>query len=386
MAFFLHYGLCRRLANEKLMTDIVHIISGLGGGGAENTLAQLAPRLAKNGMSQTVISLTGDGVIAGRLEAEGIPVVRLDFRSVRSRASNFIRLLSHIHSMRPKFLQGWMYHGDLAATAAHMLAPGKKNRQLVWGIRCSNMDIERNGKLVRWGAIFSNIPDAVVANSEVGVNVHTLHGYRPRRLEVISNGVNLDHFRPDSRERARLRQKFGLSDDAVVAIHTARVDPMKDHQTLLIATESVRGLNLVLVGQGTREFLASYPNVCGKVQALGRREDIASLLTVGDIIVSSSAYGEGFSNALAEGMAAGLVPVATDVGDSEKIMGDTGILIPPNDPSALAHALTQLVSIPHDDLRRRGLLARKRIKDEFDIKRMTDRFVDLYIDLSKIQM
>lgn len=364
------------------MTDIVHIISGLGGGGAENMLAQLAPRLAQNGMTQGVISLTGDGVIASRLEADGIPVVRLDFRSVQSRALNFIRLLSHIQSMRPKCLQGWMYHGDLAATAAHMLAPGKKNRRLVWGIRCSNMDIERNGKLVRWGALLSTIPDAVVANSDVGAYVHTAHGYRPRRLEVISNGVNVDHFRPNSHERARLRRQLGLSDDALVAIHTARVDPMKDHTTLLAATERVPSLNLVLVGQGTREFLASYPKFGGKVQALGRREDIASLLNVGDIIVSSSAYGEGFSNALAEGMATGLVPVATDVGDAARIVGDTGSLVKPNDPLALAHALNELVRVPRCELQRRGSLARTRIKNEFDINRMIERFMDLYDSVS----
>jgi glycosyltransferase involved in cell wall biosynthesis len=152
------------------------------------------------------------------------------------------------------------------------------------------------------------------------------------------------------------------------------MDPMKDYPTLLSALERVPEAIAVVMGAGTDQRL---PQRDGLVR-LGRRDDIPDILAAADMIVSPSAYGEGFSNALAEGMACGLVPVATDVGDAKRIVGDTGMIVPPRDPEALATAMRSLLHAA--DRTEKGHAARKRIEDHFSLNRSVERFHRLYAD------
>jgi glycosyltransferase involved in cell wall biosynthesis len=92
-------------------------------------------------------------------------------------------------------------------------------------------------------------------------------------------------------------------------------------------------------------------------------------------VVSSSAFGEGFSNTIAEGMACGLPAVATEVGDAARIVGDCGHLVPPRDPSALAAAVRALLD---DDAAALGVRARARIEQEFSVPRMVASFNTLH--------
>jgi glycosyltransferase involved in cell wall biosynthesis len=158
-----------------------------------------------------------------------------------------------------------------------------------------------------------------------------------------------------------------------VAIDVARVDPMKDHTNFLAAMALAPSLTGLAVGQGT-ETLALPANV----RALGMRRDTAAIYAAADIVVSTSAFGEGFSNSLAEGMSAGLVPVATDVGDARRIVGDTGLIVPPKNPQAVAAALCELAALPDGERRRRGSAARERIFADFTLARAADAFTRLY--------
>ena len=159
--------------------------------------------------------------------------------------------------------------------------------------------------------------------------------------------------------RSALRAELGLR-DKVVAVHVPPVDPMKDHATFLAAMTSLPDIICLIVGAGT-ETLVCPPNV----RALGARRDVERVYAAAELVVSSSAYGEGFSNVLAEGISAGLVPVATDVGDAKRIVGQTGFVVPPRDPMALAAAIRAEATLPADERRNRGLEARARAIDAY---------------------
>ncbi len=361
---------------------ILHVITDLYVGGAETMLVRLAT--AEPGLADEiqVVSLLPDGPMAVPLRAAGIPVVEHNFRNPLGIIAGTVRLVRLIAKTRPDIVQGWMYHGDLAALVAVALSGQRRSTRLAWNIRCSDLDLTKYGSLlrlvVRACVALSSVPDLVIANSTAGMDVHRAWGYRPRRAEIAPNGIDIDRYRPDPAARAAVRGEFSIADDAVVLAHVARLDPMKDHPGFLAAMANLPYAQALMVGAGT-ESLPGAANV----YRLGRRSDVPRLLAAADFVVSSSAFGEGFSNALAEGMACGLPPVATAVGDAAIIVGDTGMLVPPRDPNALAAAVRALSRESRERRAERGARARGRILEHYSLERAQQRFAEIYATLLK---
>lgn len=351
------------------MTRVLHVISGLDTGGAEAFLVQLAAGLKARGFEQQVVSVTTLGANAAALQANGIPVHALKVGSLAGAMASVGRLAALVRRLQPDVMQGWMYYGDLFAAMANKLVSGR--RRLFWNLRASDTVEGGYGRLVRINAKLSGWPDLVLANSQTGLDFHLAQGYRPRRSEVIPNGVNTGRFRPDAGDRAALRAEFGLPENAVVAIHVARLNPMKDHASFLKAMQTLPHLRGLLVGAGTETL-----DLPANVTALGLRSDVERLYRCADIVVSSSAFAEGFSNVLAEGMSSGLVPVATDVGDARLIVGEAGQVVPIRDPAALAKALA--AEAGRRDREERKQAARARMVENFTLDRAVERFAKLY--------
>jgi glycosyltransferase involved in cell wall biosynthesis len=355
------------------MTRVLHVITGLGTGGAERMLLQIAGGLQACNVPQHVVSMGTRGAYAEEIEARGVPVTELGMRSLGNGLGGLVRLVRLIGELRPSVLQGWMYHGNLLATAAHRLAPDRAARRLIWNLRASNMDDARYGRWIRLSALISRWPDVVLANSQVGMAYHVGRGFRPRQRRVIPNGIDTALFCPDPAARRTLREQLGIGPDAVVALHVARRDPMKDHTLFLAAMQRLPSVTGILAGSGT-ETLTTGDNV----RALGSRRDVAALCAAADLIVSTSAFGEGFSNALAEGMSAGLVPVATDVGDARLIIGTAGHVILPRDVGALVAAMeAEAMRSPAERLAR-GQAARAAIMERFTIEQCIEAYRGLY--------
>ena len=153
----------------------------------------------------------------------------------------------------------------------------------------------------------------------------------------------------------------------------ARNDPMKDHATFFSALEQVPNAVALLVGRDTDQF----PDL-PRVLKLGETADIGRLLSACDLTISSSAFGEGFSNALLEGMSCGLPAVATDVGDAREIIGDTGLIVPPGNSDALAAAINTLLEEPEDSRLQRRERARDRIVKNYSLEIAVKKFDRLY--------
>jgi glycosyltransferase involved in cell wall biosynthesis len=362
---------------------VLHVITGLGVGGAESMLVSLLTTRNPE-LDQSVVSLMPDGFHATRLRDHGIAVEELDLHRPSRTAADILRLARIIRVERPDVVQGWMYHGNLAALLSLSLSGRRDATRLAWGIRCSDRTASAEPlalrAVIRLGAPFTRFSDVLVANSQVGLDYHVQQGYRTRRTLVIHNGIDTTRYRPDPAAREAMRHELGFRPEDVVLVHVARVHPMKDHGTFLEALRGLRALPRVralAIGVGT-EALPDLPNLT----RLGRRSDVPALLTAADIIVSSSAYGEGFSNALAEGMAAGLVPVATAVGDAHVIVGDTGTVIPIRSARALGDAAADLAALGPALLRRRGQEARDRIVTHFNLERAIGQFANLYAGLA----
>jgi len=358
----------------------MYVVTDLRIGGAEAMLAKLATAHPPIAPEIAIVSLLPADAYAEQLRAAGVEVIELGFKRLGGAAMGLFELARVIAAIKPDIVQGWMYHGDLVALIALGMSGRRGKTCLVWSIRCSDMDLSRYGiglRLVVKACIaLSRLPDMIIANSAAGLETHLRLGYRPRRAEIVANGVAVDRFKPDPAARIAIRKEIGLSQDAIVLAHVARVDPMKDQEGFLAALRELPDVHAVLVGAGT-ERLPPMPNAV----RLGRRDDVARLFAAADIVVSSSAFGEGFSNVLAEGMACGLPAVATDVGDARAIVGDSGLIVPPRDPHALAAAIRTLAQQTASARAERGRRARARVVDNFAIKRAVERYVEIYKSL-----
>ncbi len=372
---------------------IVHVITGLGTGGAENMLANLVTGTDRSCFQSVVVSLLRPGPLASRIAEAGVRVESLGMRRGAPGPGALLRLAGLLRRERPDVVQTWLYHADLLGLLAAGLA---RVGPVAWNLRCSDMDFASTGRLTRWvvavNARLSGRPAVVVANSARAVDVHRSLGYRPRRFEVIPNGFDTGRFCPDPEARATMRRELGVAPDAPVVGMVARFDPQKDHPTLLAALALVRrehpGLRALLCGDGVEPGNAALAEAVrcqgleDAVLLLGRRADPERVHAALDVAVLSSAFGEGMPNAVGEAMACAVPCAATDVGDTATLMGETGRVVPPRDPEALARAVSSLLSLPGDGRRELGLAARKRIASDYSLPGIIARYESLYRDLA----
>jgi glycosyltransferase involved in cell wall biosynthesis len=363
---------------------ILYVTAGLRGGGAEAMLTRLATATPGVADEIIVVSLLPAEAHVERLQAAGVTVVELDFDRAAGVARGLVELARLIAARRPDIVQGWMYHGDLAALATLIMSGRRKRTRLVWSIRCTALDLRHYGGfglrlVVKACTLLSGWPDLVTANSVAGLKSHLALGYRPRRAEVVANGIDVDAFRPDPAARRAVRLDLGIPENAIVLAHVARVDAMKDHAAFLAAMAQLPDVSALLVGAGTENLPAAH-----NVIRLGRRQDVARLFAAADFVVSSSRFGEGFSNVLGEGMACGLPAIATDVGDAKFIVGDTGLVVPPEDPVALAAGIHTLAGESAAARAERGARARARIVENFALADAVERHVQLYASLASL--
>jgi glycosyltransferase involved in cell wall biosynthesis len=367
---------------------IIHIITTLDYGGAENMLFKLVSSTASNPCyQQMVISLTDKGGFGPLLEKQGIRVHAVGLNGRCTDAFKLAELIRQIRIFKPHILQSWLYHADLVGTLLFKFAKGAK---LVWNIRCSDMDFKRYAWTTRLIFLllqrFSGIPSAVCANSQAGIVAHQKRGYHPKKWIWIPNGFDTHRFKPQSKGGA-LKKKLGIPLSSTVIGMVARFDPMKDFDTFFRAANIVREIDgrvhFILVGNKVdpdNPYLCRLVNLyqlSKVVHMLGRRDDVDNIYPQIDIFTLSS-FGEGFPNVIGEAMASGVPCVATDVGDSKLIIEDTGITVPAKDPRKLADAWLSLLSAPDERRLQMGQAARRSIVDRFSLEVIQKKYLSLY--------
>lgn len=356
---------------------VMHVISGLEVGGAENMLVQLVEELEARGIPQYVVNLKSGGrhedrikaLLGDRYTACGIVTTRDVFAAIAA-------LRAVLNKVRPKHLQGWMYHGDLFATLAYISLFAPKGMDLYWGIRCSNLDYSRYRLQLKATVLIckflSFLPKRIISNSIAGLQSHTEFGYYNRRLALVQNCVDTTIYRKRDGIREKLREELGLTPDAFVFAIVARTDPMKGYDVFMEVAERLPDMTALAAGLGTNK-LDGPDNFMG----LGVRNDIPDLLSAVDVLVSTSHFGEGQSNSILEGMACGLPIVATDTGDSARLVGNGGYVTAPRDVDAFVAALRHLRDHP-DECAAYGETNRLRVAREFSRAEMANQFLAIY--------
>lgn len=412
---------------------ILWITTGLGTGGAEMMLAQLVARLGRH--SHSVLSLTAGGKHVETLRAAGIEVHSLDMPAGRPTPGALLKLALLVRAQRPALLMGWMYHGCLAAVLARVFAG--KPLPVVWNIRQSLYDLalEKRGSalVIRLLGKISALADVITYNSETSARQHEALGYEAAKTRLIPNGFDLEKWRPLASPRAgggKLRVgRFGrytaMKDYPAFIEAAALVAKEMPEVEFLLAGPGVDSGNAELTECVTHHFGAA----AGMVRLLGERHDLPELTASLDLAVSSSAFGEGFPNVIGEAMACGVPVVATDIGDTRWVMGESatvgapakarehappppafphsgecahmgGVLSsldtlhpPPNSEpqtsnfefrtsNLLSTAMLRILGLPDSERRALGLAGRARIEAHFSLDSVLRQYEELFSTLT----
>lgn len=376
------------------------MIGQLQVGGTEKHLAAVLPALARRGKNVSVCALLDDGPLRSTLEAGGVRVFGPLVGSSRNRnvadkairgALIVLRLFVLLRRRKPTIVHFFLPFSYLVGAPVAMVA----------GISYKVMSRRSLNNYQRGHSISAFIErrlhskmDAVLANSiSVLRQLRKLEFVPAGRLALIYNGIDFSSCCPNVKEREKVRSELGLENDALVLIVVANLIPYKGHADLIDALH----LSAARLPSGWRLLVAGRDDVHGvelrsrvverglqsNVIFLGARSDIAGLLQASDIGINCS-HEEGFSNAVLEGMAAGLAMIVTDVGGNTEavIDGESGLVAPAKEPVELARLILRLAEDP--ELRSRlGHAARKRIVEHFTLSRCVANYEMLYSELLK---
>lgn len=365
---------------------VLHIITGLGDGGAEGVLTRLC--IHGKFVNHEVISLMDKGKYGSMLEHANVRVYCLGMNPGKPSLFKLLKLMKLIRKIKPDIVQTWMYHSDFLGGLAAKFTGVK---QIFWGIRHSTLDknkAKRSTILIAHlcARLSPFIPNKIVCCAYKALHVHTEIGYQKDKMVVIANGYDLTRFKLDSSLGLALRKEFDIGEHEFLIGKVGRFDPFKDHSNLLNAMSILMKQGLafrcILVG---KDLTANNTELYDKIVELGlidrvilagQRTDIPAVMNALDLHVLSSSS-EAFPNVLAEAMACGTPCVSTDVGDAKEIISKFGWIVPSQNSNELAKSIFYAQVEKQDDINKweqRRQQSIDHISSKFSLQIMVDSF------------
>lgn len=359
---------------------ILQVIPHLGAGGAERTAIEVAEALKAAGAIPLVASVGGR--LEGELARVGGELIQID--SLASKNPLTIRLnagvlakiarergvkLIHARSRAPAWSAYW--------AAKRMKLPFVTTYHGVYNAK---------GRLKRWYNSVMARGQTVIANSDyTAAHVRAQHPEAAGRVVTIHRGVDIARFSPEAvnaARRASLRKAWRLEEtDGPAILLPARLTGWKGHREAIAAAGILAKQqpdlrwNLVFVGdhQGRLDYvgelaeLISQHGVDARVRLAGHCDDMPAALALSDIVIAPSIEPEAFGRVAAEAGAMGVPAVGSSIGAQGEIIvdGETGLIVPPRDPPALAAAMARLLALGETGRADMGAKAMARVRERF---------------------
>lgn len=355
------------------------ISTGLGMGGAERQVCDLADTFISQGHSVMLISLTGETII--RPNSKLVQLVELKMtKSPASLIKSYISTCQIINLFQADVVHSHMIHANLFARFLRLNASISR---LICTAHSSNEGGVFRMLAYRLTDFLCHLNTNV---SQEAVDISVKKGaFSAKRVIAMCNGIDVDKFNLNFEKSKELRLQLGMSEETPLILAVGRLTAAKDYPNLLAAFNLLilnsQDSRLVIIGEGEEKAdlikLADSLGLTHRIHFLGLRRDVCDWMSVADLYVMSSAW-EGMPLVLLEAMACERVVVATDCGGVKEVVGDCGYVVKPNDPVALAEAILRGLSLSSVDKSRLGLAARKRVVQNFSLSAISLKWLNIY--------
>lgn len=357
---------------------VLYVITGLGVGGAERQVVDLANGMHKRGFDVAICYLTGSIDVAPNAE---IPCYGLGMTGHPLGVFAAMRKLRRIvRAFQPDVIHSHMVHANLLSRLLRLTLSVPR-------LICTAHNTNEGGRL-RMAAyrLTDTLADLSTNVSREAVEAFVKMKAAPaHRMVAIHNGIDVEAFTVRPEKIAPLRQSLGLNAADRVLLAVGRLAPSKDYPNLLQAFAAVQAdapdLRLLIAGEGELrpqiEQLIHTLGLGANVTLLGIRRDVADLYALADVYVMSSAW-EGFGLVVAEAMAAHRVVVATDCGGVKEVLGGCGFLIPAQDSSALARGIRSALGLTQAQAEEMGRKARRHVERHYSLDTVLDKWQQVY--------
>ena len=373
---------------------ILHFVSsgGLPGAIQPSLFMPLMTKMPKQRVKMQVASLSPGFTPAAVLRQNGVPVHDVSLSRSRFSWGAFGELLNATRQFRPDVIQAWGHTAQLAALAVRARCDWKP--KVVWSVGDTAPLPKKAGLIdrqkLKFTAKYAGGVDRIVYTSEAAGSQHRRVGYPEKGHAVVPPGVDPTRFKPDFGARRKIREQLGLAADAFVIGMVAPFQPEYDHSTLIKGVGELIKTNpkvcLLLAGHGVQKGNAPLMALVGggtlgsRTQLLGEWTDVASFYNACDI-ACSSAHTDGSRMTLVMAMLCGIPCVATGMGGQGEVVGQFGVAIEPNSPTALVRGIKRVMEMPVD---RRAFMAqgaRKHALTNFVYVRSLQKYMQLYFDI-----
>ena len=363
---------------------ILYTVNRMDIGGSQTHLLQVLRLLDRNQFEPMLCCLSGEGALLETARETGATVVGVGLGRLKSpsAAGAVLRLTRFMRRARIDIVHNYLLRANVAGTLAARLA--RVPLVLTSKRGCHEM----RGLELAAVRLSNRLADCITANAEaVRRYVHDNEGCPLEKMVVIPSGIDTDRFAPLA--PADYKARLGVAADRRVVGIVTRMRVRKGVEEFLRAMGMVREQMpeacAVVVGEvdldASLRALVQELRLDGHLHLLGRRSDMAEVLSAFDLFVLSS-HDEGMSNAILEAMAMQRPVVATDVGGTNEVVQDgrTGVLVPAKDPAALAQGILRVLRAPQEGAAM-GERGRAIAIERFSARAMVRQMEQLYVQL-----
>lgn len=367
-------------------THIMQLLPALGDGGVERGTVEMAAYLAQKKIENWVVSAGGPLV-------ELLPRQHTHHIAMKVGAKSPLAIISHARKLARLIDDNAIdiVHARSRAPAwVGYLACRWSRRPVKFFTTFHGVYSHGNRWKRRYNAVMLKGPIVVANSAFIRQHIIDVYGFPSENIIVSPRGVEPAQFDPSkisAEQKAAVRSELASNADNALAVIVGRITDWKGHRYLIEALDQCarKDVDLAIVGSGVQsviddlEALIKERDLSGRIRLLGSRRDIPAVMAAADLAVSSSIRPEAFGRVAIEAQAMATPIIATNHGGSLEtvIDGETGFLVPPANPEAMARAIETALADPQR-LARMGEIGRAHILAHFTTQTMLDQEFSAY--------